>query len=167
MSRMLVLLNLLKSQANQGLLTNSQLATSQNVLQLLRFPGTLNLYGPAGSGKTFLAWVLSRSTTIGYYPSPAAFDDRAVRPVDSAIVDNAGATARHVRDLLAISQRKGTHTLLFITHQPNEFNLPKAMLGPPTPDDFDVIYRNLSLLEHYAVGPVRQGSLWDAVRSVI
>jgi len=167
MSRMLVLLNLLKSQASQSLLTNSQLTVYQNVLQVLRFPGTLNLHGPAGSGKTFLAWALSRSTNIRYFPSPAAFDDRAARPVASVIVDNTDAATRHVRDLLAISQRKGAHTLLFITREPNGFNLPLAMLGPPTPDDFDVMYRNLSLLEHYAVGPVRQGNLWDAIRSVI
>jgi len=164
---MLVLLNQLKTQAKPNWLTDGQRAAFDAIRDALRFPETVNLYGPVGSGKTFLAWTLSRSLAMPYFPSPAAFDGRSGRPTTQAIVDNAGAGERTVRNLLAVAQRKGTHTLLFITHRPNEMGFQAIALPAPTLHDFDVVYRNLSLLEYYALPPVREGSLWDAIRAVL
>jgi len=164
---MLVLLNQLKTQAKPNWLTDGQRAAFDAIRDALRFPETVNLYGPVGSGKTFLAWTLSRSLAMPYFPSPAAFDGRSGRPTTQAIVDNAGAGERTVRNLLAVAQRKGTHTLLFITHRPNEMGFQAIALPAPTLHDFDVVYRNLSLLEYYALPPVREGSLWDAIHAVL
>jgi len=164
MSRMLVLLNQLKTQAKPNWLTDGQRAAFDAIRDV---PETVNLYGPVGSGKTFLAWTLSRSLAMPYFPSPAAFDRRSERPTPRAIVDNAGARERTVRSLLAVAQRKGTHTLLFITHRHNEMGFQAIALPAPTPHDFDVVYHNLSLLEYYALPPVREGSLWDAIRAVL
>jgi len=164
---MLLLLNKLKTQASPDWLTDSQRVAFYAVRDALRFPETVNLYGPVGTGKTFLAWVLSRTLEMPYFPSPSAFNERSERPMPQAIVDNAGAGERAVRDLLAVAQRKGTHTFLFITHRPNEMGLRAIALLAPTPHDFDVVYRNLSLLEHYALPPVREGNLWDAIHAVL
>lgn len=164
---MLVLLNKLKTQAGSDWLTDSQQAAFDTIRGALRFPEIVNLHGPVGSGKTFLAWTLSRALEMPYFPSPAAFDERSERPTPYAIVDNAAAGERAVRDLLAVAQRKETHSLLFITHQPNRMSFQVVALLPPTPHDFDVVYRNLSLLEHYALPPMREGNLWDAIRAVL
>ncbi len=164
---MLVLLNQLKTQANPDLLTDSQRAAFDAIRHALRFPETVNLHGPAGSGKTFLAWALSRASAMSYFSSPVAFEERSERPTPRAIVDNAAASERAVRNLLAVAQRKGTHTLLFITHRPNEMSFQTVALPAPTPHDFDIVYHNLSLLEYYALPPVREGSLWDAIRAVL
>lgn len=167
MSRLLVLLNQLKSQANPGLLTDSQHVAFDAIRRALRFPETVNLHGPAGSGKTFLAWTISRTLAMPYFPSPTAFEERNERPTPRAVVDNAAAGDRAVRDLLAVAQRKGTHSLLFITDRPGGLSFPAVALPAPTPHDFDVVYHNLSLLEHYALPPVREGSLWAAIRAVL
>lgn len=167
MSRLLVLLNKLKTQAAPDWLTNSQCTAFDAVRDALRFPETVNLYGPIGSGKTFLAWTLSRTLEMPYFPSLVAFDERSERPMPQATVDNVGAGERAVRDLLAVAQRKGTHTLLFITHRPNEMGFRAIALPAPAPHDFDVVYRNLSLLEYYALPPVREGNLWDAIHAVL
>ena len=159
MSRMLVLLNKLKTQAASDWLTDCQRAAFDAIRDALRFPEIVNLHGPAGSGKTFLTWTLGRRLEIPYFPSLATFDQRSERPTPQAIVDNAGAGERAVRDLLAVAQRKGTHTLLFLTRQPNEMGFRAVALPTPTPRDFDVVYRNLSLLEYYALPPVREGDL--------
>jgi len=167
MSKMLALLNKLKTQAAPDLLTDSQRVAFDAIRDVLRFPETVNLYGPTGSGKTFLAWALSRALAMPYFPSPDAFDERSEHPTPHAIVDNAAASERAVRDLLAVAQRKGTHTLLFITHRPNEIGFRTIALPAPVPADFDVVYHNLSLLEYYALPPVREGGLWNAIRAVL
>ena len=164
---MLVLLNKLKAQAASDWLTDSQRVAFDDIRSVLRFPEMVNLHGPIGSGKTFLAWTLSRMLETSYFPNLAAFDERSERPMPQAVVDNAGAGERAVRDLLAVAQRKGTHTLLFITHRPNEMGFRAIALPAPRPHDFDVVYRNLSLLEYYALPPVREGSFWDAIHAVL
>jgi len=167
MSKMLLLLNKLKAQATLDWLTDSQRTAFDAVRDALRFPETVNLHGPVGTGKTFLAWTLSRTLEMPYFPSPSAFDERSERPTPHAIVDNAAAGERAVRNLLAVAQRKDTHSLLFITHQPNEMGFRAIALPALTPHDFDVVYRNLSLLEYYALPPLHEGSLWEAVHAVL
>jgi hypothetical protein len=167
MSRLLELLNDLKTQAGPHWLTDSQQRVFKKIRRELHFPEKVNLHGPAGCGKTFLAWVVSRSLDIPYFPSPRAFDDCGNRPLPRAVVDNVSRGERATRDLLSISQRKGSHTLLFVTREPNVLRVPTVMLPSPSPQDFDVVYRNLSLLEFYALPPVREGTLWNAIHAVL
>lgn len=148
MSLMLTLLNQLKTQASYDLLTDNQRVAFDAIRDALRFPEVINLNGLPGSGKTFLAWALSRTLKKPFFPSPAIFDARANRPTSFAIVDNVGYTERSVRNLLAIAQRKATHSLLFITRQPNQLGFRTLSLRMPMPHDFDVVYRNLSLMEY-------------------
>lgn len=164
---MLFLLNKLKNQAIPGWLTDSQLTAFTALVKLFRFPEVANLYGSVGSGKTFLAWVLSQQLEIPYFPTLSDFDRRCTRPTPQAIVDNATAGERSVRHLLAVAQRKGAHTLLFVTLRPNEMGFQSILLPEPTPKDFDIVYRNLSLLEFYALPPIREGTLWDAIHAVL
>jgi len=164
---MLFLLNQLKTQAKPDWLTDGQRAAFNAARDALRFPERVNLYGPVGSGKTFMAWVLGRVLTIPCFPSPTAFERRTERPTPRAVVDNADAGERAIRNLLAVAQRKDTHTLLFITRRPNAMGFRTITLPAPTPNDFDVVYHNLSLIEFYALPPVREGNLWNAIRAVL
>lgn len=167
MSKMLILLNQLKTQASYDLLTDSQQVAFDVIRDEFRFPEVVNLTGLPGSGKTFLAWSISRTLKKPFFPSPAIFDARVNRPTSFAIVDNVGYRERSIRNLLAIAQRKATHSLLFITRQPNELGFHAVSLRMPMPHDFDVVYRNLSLMEYYASPPIRDGNFWDAIHAVL
>lgn len=164
MSCLLVLVNRLKAEANQAMLTDTQGSAYTAVMEYWRFPRRINLYGPPGSGRTFLAWVISKSEETPYYVSIEELRS-ATHNVSKAIIDNVSATEREVRDLLAKLQLRRTHTALVITDRPVNLGLAEVELSAPTSNDFDVVYHNLSLLEYYALEPVRQGNLWEALHA--
>ena len=74
------MLNKLKTQAASDWLTDCQWAAFDDIRNALRFPEIVNVHGPVGSGKTFLAWTLGRRLEIPYFPSLAAFDERCEHP---------------------------------------------------------------------------------------
>ena len=167
MSRLLSLLNHIKSEVNRDLLTDSQLAALDEVERLWRFPERVNLWGPPGSGKTMIGWVVGRSLHATVYPSPRAFYERSQYGERRVVVDNAPYDQRALRTVLAEMQLKNIRTALLITTQPNRLGLPTVALPPPTVKDIDVLYRNLSLMERYALSPLREGSFWAIVHSVL
>lgn len=167
MSRMLVLLNRLKAEARPELLTSSQLAAVKDIESLWRFPERVNLWGPPGSGKTMVGWVVGRSLHATVYPSPRVFRERSQCGEHRVVVDNVPHDQYALRAALAEMQLKNVRTALLVTKQPNRLGLPTVTLPPPTSEDIDVLYRNLSLMEYYAFSPLREGNLWSIVYSVL
>jgi hypothetical protein len=165
MSCLLTLLNRLKAQANPAMLTDTQAAAFEAIIGLWRFPQRVNLYGPPGSGRTFLAWVIGRSQDVPFYASPTHLAG-VERPMSCLIVDNAPSTERAIRDLLARLQLCEAHKALLVTDRRANLGLAPVALSAPTAADFDVVYHSLSLLDYYAVDPIHQGSLWEAMHSV-
>lgn len=167
MSRMLALLNRIKAQASRDFLTRNQLAALEEIERLWRFPERVNLWGPTGCGKTMVGWIVGRSLNANIYPSPHSFRERSQSNEQRVVVDNVPNGQRELRALLAEMQLKNIRTALFITKQPNRLGLPTVDLPIPTTEDIDVIYRNLSLMEHYALSPIRNGNFWNVIHSVL
>lgn len=167
-SRMLVLLNRLKAEARADWLTDSQATALAEIQRQWRFPERLNLYGPPGSGKTLLAWTVARASGTCFYPSPRAYMRQARQLQErSAIIDNAPDDVLALRHFLAALQLDNMRTALLITTQPNRLGLPLVPLPAPTRGDVDLVFRNLSLVDHYAVTPVYASNLWDVVAEVL
>jgi hypothetical protein len=164
-SCLLTLLNRLKAQANPEMLTDSQVAAYEAILDHWRFPRRVNLHGPPGSGRTFLAWVIGRSQGVPLYASPTRLVS-VEKPLSCLIVDNAPSTERAVRDLLARLQLCEAHRALLVTDRCVGLGLAPVALSAPTAGDFDGVYHSLSLLGYYALEPVHQGNLWEAIHSV-
>lgn len=167
MSRMLSLLNRIKAEASRDFLTGGQLAALEEIERLWRFPERVNLWGPPGSGKTMVGWVVGRSLRATVYPSPRVFRERSQYGDNRVIVDNVPYDQHSLRAVLAEMQIKNVRTALLITEQPNRLGLPVVALPLPTPEDIDVLYRNLSLMEHYALSPLREGNFWVVIHSVL
>jgi hypothetical protein len=165
MSCLLTLLNRLKAQANPGMLTDSQIAVYETILDHWRFPQRVNLYGPPGSGRTFLAWAISRSQGVPFCVSPNHLPE-SEKSLSCIVVDNVVSTERTIRDLLARLQLYGAYKALLVTDRCIDLSLAPAELSAPSADDFDVVYHNLSLLDYYALEPIQQGNLWEAIYSV-
>lgn len=167
MSRMLSLLNRLKTEARRDLLTENQRTALNEIERLWRFPERVNLWGPPGSGKTMVGWVVGRALDATVYPSPRAFREQSQYGEHRAVVDNVPYHESAVRAVLAEMQMKNVRTALLITEQPNRLGLPLVALPSPTVDHVDVLYRNLSLMEHYALTPLREGDFWAIIHSVL
>lgn len=167
MSRMLSLLNRIKAEASRNFLTCNQLTAFEEIERLWRFPERVNLWGPPGSGKTMVGWVVGRSLHATAYPSPDTFRERSQYGEARVIVDNVPYDQHALRTVLAEIQLKNIRKALLITTQPNRLGLPTVALPPPTSEDIDVLYRNLSLMEHYALSPLREGNLWAIIHSVL
>lgn len=167
MSRMLSLLNRIKAEANRDFLTSSQLTALQEIERLWRFPERVNLWGPPGCGKTTVGWVVGQCLSANVYSSPCALHERAQYGEHRVVVDNVPYDQTALRTVLAEIQLKNIRTALLITRQPNRLGLPTIALPQPSTEDIDVLYRNLSLMEHYALSPLRCGNLWNIIHSVL
>lgn len=167
MSRMLSLLNRLKAEANRNMLTKSQLDAFHEAEKLWRFPERINLWGPNGCGKTFLGWAVARSLRAAFFPSPFALRTHGFTIEQYVVVDNVSSGQMTLREVLAELQLRNISHALLITTQPSSIGLLEISLSTPTAQDIDMVYRNLSLLERYALTPLRSGNLWEVVYSVL
>ena len=169
MSRLLSLLNRLKSEAREELLTGSQLAALDSLEKMWVFPERINLYGPPGSGKTFLGWVIVKRTSPAvYHSSPQAFRQcTAVTPHTLHVIDNASSEPNSLRRLLAELQLRNIRASLIITRHVNGIGLPSVHLPSPTPQDIMTVYRHLNLLDQYALTPRQDGNLWQIIHSTL
>jgi hypothetical protein len=169
MSQLLTILNSLKAESRLEWLTDSQQAVWQETLDRLRFPERVNLYGAAGTGKTFMAWALANEQNAAFFASPAALaqSDLTVERSLLIIVDNGISEPVELRRLLAELQMRNGRSALIITRYPNQIGLPLLHLPPPTAQDIAIVYRNLSLLEKYALSPRSEGNLWQIIHSTL
>jgi hypothetical protein len=166
-SYLLALLNRLKAEARLERLTDSQQAARSYLAHLLHFPERVNLYGEAGSGKTFLGWALAREYGASFHTSPNAFYGATPNERRLQIVDNVPIESSDLRRLLAEMQLRNMRSAIIITQYANQLGLPAVHLPLPTVKDITIVYHNLSLLEHYALQPRQQGSLWQIVHSTL
>lgn len=169
MSRLLSLLNRLKSEAGQELLTSSQLAALEALEKAWDFPERINLWGSAGSGKTFLGWVVAaRTSPSAHHASPDAFINSDWAANDALhIIDNASSDPNSLRRLIAEMQLRNIRTSLIISTTANTIGLPTVHLPAPTVRDITAVYRTLNKLDQYALTPRQDGNLWQIIYSVL
>lgn len=164
MSTWLDLLNDIKQQRSADLLTPAQAQGYQQLCQRLTMPDWLNLCGPPGSGKTFLAWQVARAVGATYLPLPAQLD-ALDHPSPVLIVDNAPHQEHKLRNLLARCDLLNIPTVLLITRPRAMLPMPTVELSPPTQDDIMRVGAFVSRLGYFfQAGQLPpQPNFWDVL----
>ena len=134
MSEWIKLLNALKQERKVSLLTVPQREAYEQLCRIMDTPEWVNLSGPLGSGKTFVAWAVARAIGATYLPLPSQLNMRD-RLTSALIIDNAPHQARKIRALLAHCDMLGVRTVLLITRRPAGLPMSAVSLPAPTPVD--------------------------------
>ena len=166
MSRLLTLCNALKHEARFDWLTDSQQMAWRKIEREWQLPQRINLYGEVGVGKTFLGWALARRYEAEFHPAPHYFLE-SVATTTTNIIDNAPSETIQLRDLLGELQLRAADRVLLISRAPNYLGIPTLQLPLPTVRDRDVLYRNLSYLEHYAPSTGENRHFWQLLFSTL
>lgn len=167
MSQLLELLNSIKSQANERMLTPSQHAAFLDIVSHWRYPDTVNLCGPTGSGKTFLGWILARHMQASFYAVPDMLQQDLPLYTPAVVIDNTPVEEKEIRSLLSEIQLRQIKKAVLITTKPTRLGFPIIQLGTPTRADIEQLYHNLRYLHYYPADPVSTGNLWQVIYSVL
>lgn len=167
MSTCFELLNQLKRRCSAEMLTPAQATAFNELCRLMLMPEWLNLSGPHGSGKTFLAWALSRATGGLYVPMPEDLDE--LPPQHTLIVDNAPYSEAEVRRILSRCELLGAKTVLLVTCEPVQLPMPTVSLPAPSSEEIERIGQVFTRLgfpvksESLPEGP----TLWDLMLAAV
>lgn len=140
----LKLVQQIKRQPVLNLLTNSQRAAHDVVVRQLLRPGYINLWGGLGAGKTLTAKAIGLSSGLNYLFSPSDLDPTVGEGV---IIDNVPAQDREVRQLLGYCHAFKMLKVVLVTDRPTPYCAHQVELGFPTPDDVDMVRRQLLRLQ--------------------
>jgi DNA polymerase III delta prime subunit len=110
-------LNLIKKHRNIDWLTPSQLQALDALKKTLHVPGTVNLCGPAGVGKTFLAWALADELGYTYFPHLKHFTQAKEIAAPGVIIDNNQPDRRSHRNALKALQFEGVMRAVLVTRE--------------------------------------------------
>jgi hypothetical protein len=142
MSTWLKLINDLKRRSPEEYLTESQRITYQMLYEMTRFPQWVNLYGYPGSGKTFIAWTMLRTTGATYISTPEQLRS-LTSDQDILIIDNAPHIEADVRRILAGCNLVNATMVILITRTPITMPIRRVELLLPTPNEISEITRSL------------------------
>lgn len=117
MSDLIRILNSIKTHRTDAWLTPSQQDAQTAIKELLRVPQTIDLCGPAGSGKTFLAWYLADELGYFYLVHPGRLDQVEISGNQGLIIDNCRSDRRGHRDMLKVLQLGHVQRAVFVTRQ--------------------------------------------------
>ena len=158
-------LNLIKTRRTQAWLTPSQQIALARLQKVLPVPGTVNLFGGIGSGKTFLAWFLAEQLTGMYLTHPDALKE--IEEVDTAvlILDNCQAERQAHRELLKELQFRQVRHAVLITRQLIHDYTHYVELAL-TSTDLQYAHKNLSTLGLGSTS-ADPSNLWHLVNSCI
>lgn len=110
--------NFIKREFDASWLTPSQQSARAELEKSAVLPGSVNLWGSAGSGKTFLAWSLQRFAGYSYFPHLSYFHQAAPSTALSHVIIDNGETHRRVhRETLAALRLRGVQHAVLISRQ--------------------------------------------------
>jgi len=114
MNKYLSLSNFIKENLSNDWMTPSQRKVYDKLINFLYYHDYINLYGAAGTGKTFIGWLLHKNQ-IGCYFSHCS----ELKPVSNPIiVDNVTGTRENFRNLIKEVQLADIHKLVVISREP-------------------------------------------------
>lgn len=117
MSEFVRTLNLIKTHRSAEWLTPSQARALAALKEALRVPGTVNLCGSAGVGKTFLAWMLVDELGYSYFPHLKHFTRTENVSGPGVVIDNAEPSRQSHRNVLKALQFEDVKRALLITRE--------------------------------------------------
>ena len=167
MSNWLRLTSELKRRPAEELLTPTQRHAWETLCALLRFPQRINLYGPQGSGKTFVAWALSRATGALHISLPSDLAVALPGP-EIFLVDNVSPHEPSFRRILADCNLLGATSVVLISRQPTLLAMRRIELLQPTKDDMTIAMRTMSRLGIFAnVEASQVTDFWALLRACV
>lgn len=168
MSTWLELHNQFKRRCSAEMLTPAQAVAYERLCQMMSMPEWVNLYGPHGSGKTFLSWVVARATGAAYVPDPLQIEQ--LEPGQQVlVVDNAPFREDDVRRLLSRCSLLGAQTVLLTTRAAVLLPMPRVELPFPSAGDIDQLSRLISRLGYFfeAERLPEEPNFWDVMLASI
>jgi len=168
MSVWLQLVNEIKRRSPDQLITPAQRIARDQVLNFMRFPQWINLYGKPGSGKTFIAWALARAGGAGYLSFPDQLKNITLTQ-EALLIDNAPHEEFDVRRILSSCDLLGASSVVLITRMPITMPMKRVEVPLPSSEDLALIFKSLGLLNY----PCRQSTLppspnlWDVLQACV
>jgi hypothetical protein len=147
-------------------LTPAQLTAHEWLVPLLERPGVASFHGLNGAGKTFTAWVASRSAGARYLSTPDGLSTLKPDDTSAVIIDNAPAKEDALRRLLSRCDLYRIQSVVFISAAPNPLHYPAYLLTPPTRDELEAVARRLRQRGYYNHQPITdEQSFWALLRA--
>jgi len=165
MSNFVRTLNLIKTHRNMEWLTPSQRQALAALKNVLRTSGTVNLCGPAGVGKTFLAWMMVDELGYTYFPHLEYFARVERVTTLRVIIDNGQSSRQSHRDALkALQLQDVTHAVLITRRLIRDYTryVKLALL----PQDIEKVQCNLASVGHL-VHSAEISDLWSLVNPLV
>lgn len=169
MSQLLSVHNHLKAQAGVNRLAGHQRRAYEAIVAQWRFPARLNLCGPAGSGKTYLGWVVAEFQGASYLADPEKLAETlvTVQPGQAVVMDNAKSDPYVLRQVLATLDLYNIRRALIITRTPNANILPPIALDAPVAEDLAQVRHNLKDAGYHNSTLTQHASLWAIIYSTL
>jgi len=159
MSDFVRILNSIKTHWDLSWLTPSQQQCLAELQASLRVPGSINLFGKHGVGKTFLAWAVARENGLAYFPHPALFEQAEIVDAEGVIIDNCLPGRIEHREVLKVLQLRGIKRSILITTELIHDYIHYCELTL-TPDDMQKVLSNLETIGIYLDAIGEEQSLW-------
>lgn len=162
MSVLIRRLNSIKDACTIDWLTPSQAQTWRELQDCLALGEVVNLYGPIGSGKTFLAWLLIKQRNTVYVPNTGISSLPIAKTIGTdastlPIVDDFPSTRESHRSLLKQLAYNGYTQAVVLTQSPIHDDCYRVQLSL-TKIDIDHVRQRLLLLDP-KLPPRRGGTL--------
>lgn len=161
------LLNEMKRRSMDEYLTRSQRSVRDQICDLLRFPNRINLYGPHGCGKTYVAWSVVRAVGATHITLPEKI--RLLEPTcEILLIDNAPHHELEVRKLMASANLLRVTSVIFITRDPIRIQMYRIRLSLPESDEVEQIltsYARLGFYQQRELPP--KPNLWNIMHACI
>jgi len=110
-------LNLIKTRRTPAWLTPSQQEALAALQEALRIPGTVNLFGATGVGKTFLGWTLADELGYTYFPHISRLEQLEDPQATGVILDNCQPERQAHRNTLKMLRFCNARYAVLITRQ--------------------------------------------------
>ena len=117
MSDFIRTLNLIKTQRDLTWLAPSQQDALTELREALRMPGTVNLFGMAGVGKTFLAWTLANELDYTYLAHISHFEQVEDLYTKGVVLDNCLPKRQFHRNMLKAISFRNVSCAVLVTRQ--------------------------------------------------
>ncbi len=159
MSEFIRRLNAIKTRWDPAWLTPSQQQCLIELQAALRVPGSVNLFGKHGVGKTFLAWVLARESDLIYFPHLALLEQAENTNADGVIIDNCLPGRIEHREVLKLLRFRGIkRSILITTELIHDYTYQSELIL--TPADLQKVRDNLETVGIYVDAFAEGWDLW-------
>jgi len=124
----------------------------------LRYPGTVNLYGLHGVGKTVLGWAMAASGRVVYVTHPARLKESSLSIASVLFLDNIESERTTFRRLSGILEDHRVEKAIVVTHAPVDDYVFRIELQLAD-EDILTVQRNLEYLG-YPIYESGWNNLW-------